>query len=111
MPALILKPLVMAAGDMQHHARQWAPFPALAVHAALRLPLHQAGPLEGLLYPGVAQPDLVLLSKLLVEMAHVQVEILLSIQIQNLLGLGLRHPLTAGHTPPAAQRCSGTTTF
>src|ERR1035438_1680327 len=60
MPALILKPLVMAAVDMQHHARQRAPFPALAMHATLRLPLHQARSLEGLLHPGVAQPDLVL---------------------------------------------------
>src|ERR1017187_1408477 len=93
MPTLILKPLVMAAVDMQHHARQWAPLPALAMHAALGLPLHQAGPLESLLHPGVAQSDPVFLAQLLVEMTHVQIEILLSIQFQNLLGLSESTPL------------------
>src|ERR1019366_7045534 len=93
------------------HARQWAPLPALAVHAALGLPLHQAGPLESLLHPGVAQSDPVFLAQLLVEMTHVQIEILLSIQFQNLLGLSLRHPLMAGHTPPPVQQSIVATIF
>ena len=79
MPALILKPLVMAAVDMQHHARQRTTLPAFAVDASLRLPLHQAGALQRLLHPGVAQPDPVLLRELLVEVAHVQIEVLLPV--------------------------------
>ena len=42
-PALILKPLVIAAVDVQHHPRQWTPLTPPAVHAAPGLALHQAG--------------------------------------------------------------------
>src|ERR1700723_554262 len=72
----------------------------LAMNSPLRLPLHQPSALQRLLDPCVAQVDLVLLRQLLVKMAHVQVEVLLPVQIQNLLGLGLRHPLAARHTTP-----------
>ena len=54
--------------------------------------------------PCVAQADLVLLRQLLVKMTHVQVEALLPVQIQNLLGSGLRHPLAARHTTPTIQQ-------
>jgi hypothetical protein len=79
MPALILKPLVMAAVDMQHHAWQGTTLTALAVDASLRLPPHQAGALQCLIHPGVAQADLMLLRQLLVEVAHVQIEVLLPV--------------------------------
>jgi hypothetical protein len=79
MPSLILKPLVMAAVDMQHHARQRTTLTALAMYTALPLPLHQAGTLQGLLDPRVAQPDLMFLRQLLVEMTHVQIEVLLPV--------------------------------
>ena len=104
MPALILKPLVKAAVDMQHHARQGATFTTLAMNSPLRLPLHPPSALQRLLDPYVSQVDLVLLRQLLVKMAHVQVKVLLPLRIQNLLGLGLRHPLAARPTTPTIQQ-------
>jgi hypothetical protein len=43
-PALILKPLMMAAVDVQQHGGQRAGLTPLAMHAALSLALHQTGP-------------------------------------------------------------------
>jgi hypothetical protein len=78
-PAFILKPLVMAAVDMQHHPRQRTTLTALTMHTAFRLPFRRAGTLQRLLHPRVTQLDPVLLGQLLAKMAHVQVEILFSI--------------------------------
>jgi hypothetical protein len=55
-PTLILKPPVIAAIDVQQHARQRTPLSPLAVHPSLGLTLHQTGSLQGLLYPRVAHP-------------------------------------------------------
>jgi hypothetical protein len=41
--ALILKPMVIAAVDVQHHPWQWTPLTPLAMHPAPGLALHQTG--------------------------------------------------------------------
>ena len=69
MLTLILKPLMFAAVDVQHHPWQRTTLTPLAVHPALGLALHQAGRLQRLLDPRVAQPDLVFFTKLLHESA------------------------------------------
>src|SRR5258708_5525049 len=102
-PALILKPLVIAAVDMQHHPRQWTPLAPLAMHAAPGLALHQAGCLQGLFYPRVAQPDLMFLAELLMKVPHVQIEVLVPVKAQNLFGLRLRHPPAAWLAPSPVQ--------
>jgi hypothetical protein len=50
-PTLILKPLVIAAVDVQHHPRQWTPLTPLAMHGAPGLALHQTGCLQRLFDP------------------------------------------------------------
>jgi hypothetical protein len=47
------------------------------MHPALAFPAHQARSVQGLLFPGVAQANLMLASQLLVKEPHVQIEILL----------------------------------
>ena len=64
MLALILKPMVFAAIDMQHHPRQRTPFTPLAMNPAPSLALHQSSCLQRLLDPCIAQPDLVFLAEL-----------------------------------------------
>src|ERR1035438_4186535 len=98
-PTLILKPRVIAAVDVQHHARQGTSLTTLAVYSTLRLPLHQAGCLQRLLDPRVAQPDLMFLDELLVKVPHVQIEVLFSIQADNLLCLSLRQTRLLLGTP------------
>ena len=63
MLALILKPMVFTAIDVQHHPRQWTPLAPLAMHTAPGLALHQTGCLQGLVHPRVAQPDLMFLAE------------------------------------------------
>ncbi len=87
MTALILKPLVIAAVDVQHHPRQWTALTPLAMHATPGLPLHQASCLQRLLDPRVAQPDPVFLDELLMKVAHVQIEVPVPVQAQNLFRL------------------------
>ena len=55
----------------------------LRVRAALAPPGHQSRALQRLLDPGIAQMDAVLLGQLLVEVAHVQVEVPLPIEPQH----------------------------
>jgi hypothetical protein len=78
-PALILKPLVAAAIDVQQHAWYGPPFTPFSVHAPLAFPRHQPSSVQSLLDPGVTELNLMLLHELLVEMQHVEVKILLSI--------------------------------
>ena len=67
---------MLAAVDVQQHPRHGPPRPPPPVRPA-PVPLrHQAGSLQRLLHPGVAQLDPVLLPQLLVEVPHVQVEVL-----------------------------------
>src|ERR1700678_4389528 len=63
------------------------------MHPTLPLPAHQTRSLQGLLHPAIAQLNLVLRSQLLVEMAYVQIEILLPIQAEQLLDHNQQHPL------------------
>src|SRR5205807_7607919 len=71
-PALVLKPSVPAALDVQQHAGQRPPWTPLAMHPALAPPRHQSCPLQGLLHPAVAEFDLMLIAELLMKMPHVQ---------------------------------------
>src|SRR6266568_8543820 len=95
--------MVFAAIDVQHHPRQRTPLTPLAMNPAPGLALHQAGCLQRLLHPRVAQTDLVFLAELLMEVTHVQVEVLVPIQTQNLFGLLLRHSSAAWLPPPVKQ--------
>src|SRR5437899_13022509 len=63
-PALVLKPSVQAALDVQQHAGQRPPWTPLAMHPALAPPRHQSCPLQGLLHPAVAEFDLMLIAEL-----------------------------------------------
>jgi hypothetical protein len=58
-----------------------------------------------------AQPDSVLFSELLVEMTHVQIEILLPVKIQSLLGLGLSAPACSWELRAARQQAIATAVF
>ncbi len=49
--------------------------------------------MQSLLHPGVAQLNPVLLAQLLVKMLHVQIEIAIPVQSQDLLHRRQRHPL------------------
>src|SRR5450631_4279503 len=103
-PTLILKPLVIAAIDMQHHPRQWTPLAPLAMYAPPGHALHQAGGLQRLLDPRVAQPDLMVLAELLMKMPHVQIEVLVPVQAENLFGLLLRNAPSARCSSPPIQQ-------
>src|SRR5579864_263918 len=71
--------------DVQQHARQWTPLPPSAVHPAFFRSRYQPRSLQRGFHPRVAQINLVFGLQLLVKMANVQIEILLSIESQNLL--------------------------
>src|SRR6202035_579914 len=65
--ALILKPAMPAAIDVQKHARQRTPGSSFAMHPAFPSPRYQPGSLQSQLHPGVAELNLVLLAQLLVK--------------------------------------------
>ena len=73
---VVLKPAVLAAIDVQQHARQRPPR-APPVRPTLPAARHQPRSLQRLLDPAVAQFDVVLFSQLLVEVQDAEVEILL----------------------------------
>jgi hypothetical protein len=56
----------------------------LAMYAALGLALDQTGCLQGMFHPRVTQPDLMFLAELLMKVPHVQIEVLVPIQAQDL---------------------------
>jgi len=76
-PVVVIEPPMLAPVDVQH-----PPIGPARSSAPMRSPLallgHQPGSLQGLLRPGVAQPNVVLIPPLLVEVRHVQVEIVIS---------------------------------
>jgi hypothetical protein len=76
-------PLVLAGVDVQKHPRQGAACSALAMAAAPRLTLDQPCALQHALRPGVAHRDAVLSRQLLVEVADVEVEVLLPVEPQQ----------------------------
>src|ERR1035438_3676947 len=82
---------MFAAVDVQHHPRKWTPFTPLAMNPAPGLALHQTGCLQSLLHPRVAQSDLMFLAELLMKVPHVQIEVLVPVEAQNLFRLHLRH--------------------
>ena len=88
MLALILKPMVFKLPSIWHHPRQRTPFTPLAMNLASSLALHQLYCLQRLLDPCIAQPDLVFLAELM-EVTHVQVEVLVPVETENLFRLPL----------------------
>src|SRR5436309_8753157 len=80
--AIVLKPAMLAAVDVQHHSHHLAPRPPPAVWATPPAPPYQSGSLQRLLDPAIAQLDAMLLLELLVEVPHVEVKVLLLIQPQ-----------------------------
>src|SRR3989475_2779134 len=103
-PALILKPTVTAAIDVQHQAGQRPPRTPLAMHSSLAPSPHQSGTLQRQLHPGVAQLDLVLVLQLLLEMPHVQIEIPIAVEPQHLLHPRHRHPFGRGLALPPVEQ-------
>src|SRR5947207_7817601 len=98
-----------AAIDVQQHTWQRAPRSAFAMHPALPPALYQPGSLQGQFHPGVAQCNLVLGAQLLMKMSHVQIEILLPVESQNLFhqrhgdSLGRRLPPPSIEQPVIAE--------
>src|SRR4029077_11096414 len=103
-PAFVLEPAMPAAVDVQHHPGQWPPWSSLAMHSALSSPPHQPGSLQSQFYPGVAEFNLVLGPQLLVKMPHVQIEILLPVESQNLLHQGHGDSLVRGLPPSSIEQ-------
>ncbi len=74
------------------------------MHPPFAPPRYQPSPLQSLFHPGVAQLNPVLLAQLLVKMLHVQIEIAISIQSQNLLHRGQRDPFGGRLSPPSVEQ-------
>src|SRR5207244_1582454 len=103
-PALILEPAMPAAIDVQQHTRQRTPRSAFAMHPAFAPPFYQPGSLQAQFHSCVAQFNLVLCAQLLMKMPHVQIEILLPIESQNLLHQGQGDSLGRGLPPPSIEQ-------
>src|SRR6266536_2891626 len=93
-----------AAIDVQQHTRQRTPRSAFAMHSALAPPLYQPGSLQGQFHPAVAECNLVLGAQLLMKMSHVQIEILLPVESQNLLHQGHGDSLGRGLPSPSIEQ-------
>jgi len=98
--AVILKPAMRAAINVQQHARQRPARPPAAMRSALAFSRHQSGALQRLLDPAIAELDALLLAQLFMEMAHVEVEILLLIQGEHLFHRLQRHAVIAALAAP-----------
>src|SRR5260370_40145200 len=81
---------------MQQHSRKRSAHTPQAVRAALLPAAHQSRALQSLLHPGIAELNAMLLLQFLVKMAHVEIEILLPIQPQDLLRRLQRYPPRTG---------------
>ena len=100
----ILKPGVFAGIDVQQHSGQRTPGTTTPMCSSPPLPVHQSRSLQCHLHPRVADPDAVLLGQLLVKMAHVEIEILLPVELQHLLGRLQRNSFRARPPfPPVVQ--------
>src|SRR5678809_341810 len=75
------KPGMFAGVDMQQHPRQWTPRAPPPMRPPPPLFLYQARSLQRRLHPRVAELHAVFLSQLLVEMPHIEIEVLLSIPV------------------------------
>ena len=98
MPAIILKALVPTAIQVQRHPRRGPSGPPLAMRAPLACLLHQPGALQGELHPHVAEPEAVFFPQLLVRVPHVEVRVLVLVQLQCFFYDLKRHTLA---TDPA----------
>src|ERR1700722_17708265 len=74
------------------------------MHAAFPSTPHQTRSLQRLLHPGVAQLDAVLGLQLLVEVLHVQIEILLPVECEHLLHRRHRNPPMRRLAPSPVQQ-------
>ena len=74
-PAMITKPLVLTAVDVQQHPGQRSPRPTLPMHAPFPALLHQTGSLQRQLHPRVTQLDPVFGHELFVKVAHIEIKI------------------------------------
>ena len=72
-PALVAEPLVLAAVDVQQHAWHGPPLAAPSMLPTSLPARDQAGPLQRLLHPRIAQLDAMLFAQLLVKVPDVQV--------------------------------------
>src|SRR5688572_18865272 len=84
---------MLAAVDVQHHARQRPTGSPLAMGTRFVAFGQQASLLQSLLHPAVAKCNTVDLTQLLVEVPRTQIGILLSEQLQHLFQLLHWHPL------------------
>src|ERR1700730_4686691 len=100
MPAIILKPAMLAAIDVQQHARQRAPRTPLAMNPALTPTGDQPGSLQHSFDPAVTELNLLLGAQLFVKVTHVQIEILLPVELQNALHHCHRYALRGRLAPP-----------
>src|SRR5438309_3824925 len=67
-PAVVLQPAVLAAIDVQQHARKRPPLSTPPMRSASAAPFHQPRPLQYLLHPCVTQLQVVLALQFLVKM-------------------------------------------
>jgi len=105
-PALILKPAMAAAIDVQKHARQRTARSSFAMHPAFPSPLYHPGSLQGQLPPGVAELTWCSSRKLLeMKMRTSASKLPLAIQSQDLLHLGPGALVSAREVP----RCGSNT--
>jgi hypothetical protein len=102
--AVVLKPAVFAAVDVQHHSWQRTSRTSPPVFAAFTSPRDQPRSLQRLLHPAVAQFNPVLLTQLLVEVQHVEIEVLLLIQRKHPLRRLHRNSMHAALSPPLIEQ-------
>src|SRR5208337_3118604 len=103
-PVLVLKPLMPTAIQVEQHPGRRPTLAPLAMHPPLSPLLDQPRALQRQLHPGVAERDAVPLPQLLLKVPHVQVGVLLPIELQHLLGHLQRHTLRTGLAPPPVQQ-------
>ena len=101
---VVLKPAMLAAIDVQQHARQRPPRSAPPMRARACGGAHQARALQGLLDPAVAQLDVVLLAQLLVKVQNAEIEVLLLVQRQDPLGRLQRNAVHAALSAPLVEQ-------
>src|SRR5215831_14967851 len=85
-PSVILKPLMMAAINVEQHAGNRPTWPAFAVGLSIATLVHQTRTLQQGFHPRVAQRYTVLSGRLLVKVTHLQIEVRLAVERQNPFG-------------------------
>src|SRR5689334_13839562 len=95
---------MFAAVDVQQHPRQRPPRPAPAMRASLLLARHQPGALQRLFHPTVAEPDAFHFPEFFMEVSHVQIEILITVECQYPLGGLHRYAVDAALATPLVEQ-------